>query len=91
MLELIASGRYDEYSTGQSNFSPKFGFKFTPVEQLAVRGTWSKGFRIPSFNESFGLPTTGYVNRTVDCAQPTRRSARRTATTLTRRRRTAWV
>ena len=34
---------------------------------LAVRGTWSKGFRIPSFNEAFGLPTTGYVTRVVNC------------------------
>ncbi len=66
-LELNASGRFDDYSTGQSNFSPKFGFKFTPIEQLAFRGTWSEGFRIPSFNESFGLPTTGYVSRTVPC------------------------
>jgi iron complex outermembrane recepter protein len=68
MLELAASGRYDEYSTGQSNFSPKFGFKLTPVEMLAVRGTWSQGFRIPSFNESFGLPTTGYVSRSTGCS-----------------------
>lgn len=67
-LELLASGRYDEYSTGQSNFSPKFGFKLTPIQQVAVRGTWSQGFRIPSFNEAFGLPTTGYVTRRVDCA-----------------------
>ncbi len=66
-LELVASGRFDEYSTGQSNFSPKFGFKFTPVEQIAVRGTFSKGFRIPSFNESFGLPTTGFVARSTGC------------------------
>jgi iron complex outermembrane receptor protein len=68
-LELAASGRFDDYSTGQSKFSPKVGFKFTPIEQLALRGTWSQGFRIPSFNEAFGLPTTGYVNRQVDCAQ----------------------
>ncbi len=67
-LEIAASGRYDEYSSGQSNFSPKVGFKFTPVEQLAFRGTWSQGFRIPSFNEAYGLPTTGYVTRTVNCA-----------------------
>lgn len=67
-LELIGSGRFDDYSTGQSNFSPKLGFKFTPTEWLALRGTWSEGFRIPSFNESFGLPTTGYVSRTVNCA-----------------------
>ncbi|MEO8016775.1 MAG: TonB-dependent receptor [Pseudomonadota bacterium] len=67
-LELMASGRFDDYSTGQSNFSPKVGFKFTPIEQIAIRGTYSKGFRIPSFNEAFGLPTTGFVLRTADCA-----------------------
>ncbi len=67
-FELTGSGRYDDYSTGQSNFSPKVGFKFTPVKQVALRGTYSKGFRIPSFNEAFGLPTTGYVTQTVNCA-----------------------
>jgi iron complex outermembrane receptor protein len=61
--ELNVSGRYDKYSTGQHAFSPKIGAKFTPIKQLAIRGTWSKGFRIPSFNESFGLPTTGFVGR----------------------------
>jgi iron complex outermembrane receptor protein len=66
-LEILASGRYDDYSTGQSNFSPKFGFKVTPIEMIAFRGTWSEGFRIPSFNEAFGLPTTGYVSRQVNC------------------------
>jgi iron complex outermembrane receptor protein len=56
-----ASGRYDHYSSGQSNFSPKIGAKFTPFRQLAIRGTWSRGFRIPSFGEANALPTTGYV------------------------------
>jgi iron complex outermembrane receptor protein len=60
-LEINASGRYDHYSSGQSNFSPKIGAKFTPIKQLAIRGTFSKGFRIPSFAESGALPTTGYV------------------------------
>lgn len=67
MVELSASGRYDDYSSGQSNFSPKFGVKFKPIDQLLLRGTWSKGFRIPSFNEAYGLPTTGYVQFTVQC------------------------
>ncbi|WP_164107730.1 TonB-dependent receptor domain-containing protein, partial [Serratia marcescens] len=31
-LELNASGRYDHYSTGQSNFSPKVGAKIKPFE-----------------------------------------------------------
>lgn len=63
MLELSFSGRYDDYSTGQSNFSPKAGVKFTPIPEIAIRGTWSKGFRVPSFNEAFGLPTTGYISQ----------------------------
>ncbi|MGK6354750.1 TonB-dependent receptor plug domain-containing protein [Sphingomonas sp. DT-207] len=67
MLEINGSGRYDSYSTGQDAFSPKIGAKFTPIPEVALRGTWSKGFRIPSFNEAFGLPTTGYVNRQVNC------------------------
>jgi iron complex outermembrane receptor protein len=60
-LLLNASGRYDHYSTGQGAFSPKVGAKFTPIKQLTIRGTWSRGFRIPSFAEANALPTTGYV------------------------------
>jgi iron complex outermembrane receptor protein len=66
-LEVNVSGRYDDYSSGQSNFSPKVGVKFTPLDWLMVRGTWSKGFRIPSFNEAFGLPTTGYTTLSINC------------------------
>jgi iron complex outermembrane receptor protein len=68
-LEMVGSGRYDDYSTGQDNFSPKVGFKFSPLDSLSLRASYSEGFRIPSFNEAFGLPTTGYVTKTVDCTQ----------------------
>ena len=68
-FELLASGRFDEYSSGQDNFSPKVGFKFQPIDMVTLRGTYSEGFRIPSFSEAFGLPTTGYVTRSVDCTQ----------------------
>ncbi len=60
-IGLNASGRYDRYSSGQDAFSPKIGLKVTPVKQLVLRGTYSKGFRIPSFGEANALPTTGYV------------------------------
>ena len=66
-LELNGSGRYDDYSSGQTNFSPKVTIKYKPAEWLALRGTWSKGFRIPSFNEAFGLPTTGFTTLQVNC------------------------
>jgi len=61
-LTLSASGRYDNYSSGQDYFSPKFGVKYRPIQSLLLRGTWSRGFRIPSFGEANALPTTGYVN-----------------------------
>lgn len=69
-LEINGSGRYDHYSTGQSNFSPKIGAKFTPIKQLAIRGTFSTGFRIPSFAESGALPTTGYVTAPLSSLSP---------------------
>lgn len=64
-LLINASGRYDHYSSGQSYFSPKVGAKFTPFRQLVIRGTFSKGFRIPSFGEANALPTTGYVSQSI--------------------------
>ncbi len=64
-LEVDASGRYDNYSSGQDYFSPKVGAKFTPVRQVTLRGTYSKGFRIPSFGEANALPTTGFVTNQI--------------------------
>jgi len=66
MLSLNASGRYDDYSSGQKNFSPKFTAIFKPIKEIKIRGTFSKGFRIPSFNEAYGLPTTGYITAQID-------------------------
>jgi iron complex outermembrane receptor protein len=61
-LEVNLSGRYDNYSSGQSNFSPKAGVIFRPIPEVTLRGTYSRGFRIPSFGEANALPTTGYVS-----------------------------
>lgn len=61
-LEVNASGRYDRYSGGIDNFSPKIGVKVKPIQQVILRGTYSKGFRIPSFGEANAtFPTTGFV------------------------------
>jgi len=53
-LEVNASGRFDSYSIGFSHFSPKIGAKFAPIRQLAIRGTYSEGFRAPSIPEVSG-------------------------------------
>ncbi|HSY08448.1 MAG TPA: TonB-dependent receptor [Steroidobacteraceae bacterium] len=51
-LELNAAVRYDHYDTYGGQATPKVGFKFTPIEMIALRGTWGKGFRAPSISES---------------------------------------
>jgi iron complex outermembrane receptor protein len=79
-LEVNVSGRYDSYSTGFSNFSPKAGIKFTPIPQLAFRGTWSKGFRAPSFAESGEAGVIGFVTATPPCVVRIQHGATGTAT-----------
>ena len=59
ILDVNASGRYDHYSEGYNHFSPKIGVKFTPIRQIAFRGTFSKGFRAPTFAES--NPASSYA------------------------------
>jgi len=66
-LEINGSGRYDHYSDGFSNFSPKIGFKLTPIKQIALRGTFSKGFRAPSFAESQNGAVIGYTTSSANC------------------------
>lgn len=66
-LKLKADGRYDHYSVGGQNFSPKFEAQFQPISQIKFRGTYTRGFHAPSFSELFAAPTTGYVNETLNC------------------------
>lgn len=63
-LELDASGRFDHYTDAGNNFSPKVGIKYKPTDWLALRGTYSKGFRAPSFAENGSSSTQGFVTYT---------------------------
>ncbi|MFL6722198.1 MAG: TonB-dependent receptor plug domain-containing protein [Sphingomonas sp.] len=82
-LEVNVSGRYDTYSTGFHNFSPKAGFKFTPIPQLAFRGTFSRGFRAPSFAESGEAGVIGFVTATPPCVVRLQHGATGTSTSCT--------
>ncbi|WP_322963990.1 TonB-dependent receptor plug domain-containing protein [Sphingomonas fuzhouensis] len=66
-LEIDGSGRYDHYQEGYNRFSPKVGIKFTPFKQLALRGTFSKGFRAPSFAETSGT-VIGFTSAKPPCS-----------------------
>jgi iron complex outermembrane receptor protein len=52
-LEIDAAGRVDHYNTSAGTaFTPKVGFKWTVIPQIAFRGTYAQGFRAPGIAES---------------------------------------
>jgi len=63
-LEADVSGRFDHYSDVGNNFSPKIGLKWKPLDWVALRGTYSKGFRAPSFAENGSSSAQGFVTIT---------------------------
>jgi len=58
-LDLNAALRWSDYSTFGSEVTGKAGFRWKPIEALAFRGTYSKGFRAPNIGELFGLTQFG--------------------------------
>lgn len=49
-LEVTLAGRFDDYSDYGSDFSPKIGFQYTPIDELMVRGSYGRGFRAPTLD-----------------------------------------
>jgi iron complex outermembrane receptor protein len=47
-LELHVSGRYDHFDTYGKSFTPAASFKWQPIQQFALRGTFARGFRAPN-------------------------------------------
>ncbi len=59
-LEVDVSARYDAYSEF-NNVAPKLGFKWDPIPEFALRGTYSQGFRAPNVAESGNAGSTSGV------------------------------
>ncbi len=58
-LDLNAALRYSDYSTFGGATTGKVGFRFQPIEDVVLRGTFSKGFRAPNLGELYGLTQFG--------------------------------
>ncbi len=48
MLELDGHVRFDHFNISGNATTPSIGFKFKPVKQFALRGTFGTGFRAPN-------------------------------------------
>ncbi len=53
LLEIRLAGRYSDYSNFGDTTNLSAGFKWQPIEDLAIRGNWSEGFRAPTINNLF--------------------------------------
>lgn len=73
-LELNGALRYDHYSDFGSTTNPKVGFKVKPIDQFALRGTYSEAFRAPGPAESggstLGFTTFGILSQGDPSIQP---------------------
>ena len=74
MIELNGAVRYDKYSDFGNSTTPKVGFKFIPIPQIAVRGSYAEAFRAPgpaeSGGSSFGFTTVGILSQGNSSIQP---------------------
>jgi len=73
-LELTGAARADHYDTYGTSVVPQVGFKWSPSNSFALRGTAGEGFRAPNAAEvgtassAFGLSTV--VTDPILCANP---------------------
>ncbi|WP_422999940.1 TonB-dependent receptor [Undibacterium sp. JH2W] len=61
-LEFQVAARTDKYSDYGRSTTPKVGFKFTPNNAVAFRGTYAEGFRAPSAAENGDSAVAGFTN-----------------------------
>jgi iron complex outermembrane receptor protein len=61
-LELNLSARHDEYTGFGGTNNPKVSLRFQPLDSLLFRGSYSTGFRVPTFNQLFnGITESPYT------------------------------
>jgi iron complex outermembrane receptor protein len=53
-LGIDVQTRHSNYSTFGGNTSSRAGFRYEPISDLLLRGTWSQGFRAPNILNLFG-------------------------------------
>ncbi|HEY2028926.1 MAG TPA: TonB-dependent receptor [Myxococcales bacterium] len=52
-LEASAAARFVNFTTFGTNFTYKFGARYTPIRDVTVRGTYSTAFRAPNISELY--------------------------------------
>ncbi|MDX2012012.1 MAG: TonB-dependent receptor [Myxococcaceae bacterium] len=66
-LELTVAGRFSAYSNFGSTLNYKFGARYSPVKDVALRGTLSSAFRAPTVPELFEGQADSFANVSDPC------------------------
>jgi iron complex outermembrane receptor protein len=67
-LDLNLAGRLDEYTGFGRTTNPKVTLRYAPTEKFLIRGSYSTGFRVPTFKQMFDpvtdspLAATGLID-----------------------------
>jgi iron complex outermembrane receptor protein len=56
-LEVTAAVRRDDYTSFGTTTNPKVSVRWAPSDRFLVRGSYSTGFRVPTFKQAFDPPT----------------------------------
>ena len=72
-LDLDGAVRMEKYEGIHSSFVPKASFVLRPIEDIALRGTFSKSFIAPTLFQEFGAPGAGFSS-SVDLGQGSEQS-----------------
>ena len=68
-VNITAAVRVDDYSGFGTTTNPKVSARWNPVDWMMLRGSYSTGFRVPSFNQIFnGITESPYSGS--DLADP---------------------
>jgi iron complex outermembrane recepter protein len=65
-LELSGSVRYEDYSDFGGTTNPKIGLIYSPIDDLALKGTWGTSFHAPSLYQEYASQYT-FAEPAADC------------------------
>lgn len=67
-LSLDIASRYEDYSTFGSTVNNRFGLLYQPVKDVAIRASYSEGFRAADLAELFSPASVGFPYVTDPCS-----------------------
>ncbi|WP_062260466.1 TonB-dependent receptor plug domain-containing protein [Endozoicomonas arenosclerae] len=63
-FEVSMALRHDKYDDFGDTTNPKVSFRYQPMDELLIRGSWGTSFKAPNFQQLYTPANTGYYTVT---------------------------